>query len=253
MVGHQVLLQLVKPSGRLWQAYTVFLKYVTESLASSQVEGEFAGMVKLHALAPDLVPKPIARGKLKESESAIASPEGAGGRATTYFLITEFKNFTSSNVLPDAAKLGARLAALHRRSALTMLGGTSTSTSGGRFGFGIQTYDGSRTQAVGWQDRWTPFFAQLLAEAYRQDTEANGTWPELEAAYQRVQSHLIPRLIGALEADGRSVTPVLIHGDLWDRNVGVEQNTSDPWIFDCGVYYAHHEMELGIWRAENIG
>lgn len=25
--------------------------------------------------------------------------------------------------------------------------------------------------------------------------------------------------------------------------------TKEPWIFDCAAYYAHHEMELGIWQA----
>lgn len=197
-------------------------------------------MVELHTLAPDLVPKPIARGKLKGG-NPIASENT--GESSTHFLITEFKDFAPSEELPDAKRLGKRLAALHRRSALH-------GSSRGRFGFDIQTYDGSRVQAVGWQDKWTPFFSKLLAEAYRQDTETNGVWPELEAAFKRVQSRLIPRLIGALEADGRSVTPVLIHGDLWDGNVGVEKDTGDPWIFDCGVYYAHNEMELGIWRAE---
>lgn len=42
----------------------------------------------------------------------------------TYFLITEFKDFAPSDVLPNAAKFGARLAT-------------------------TQTYDGSRAQAVG--------------------------------------------------------------------------------------------------------
>lgn len=64
------------------------------------------------------------------------------------------------------------------------------------------------------------------------------------------QARLIPRLIGALELDGRKVEPVLIHGDMWDGNVGTEKGTGDPWIFDCAAHYAHNEMELGIWRAE---
>lgn len=72
----------------------------------------------------------------------------------------------------------------------------------------------------------------------------------MHIVFERTQTHLIPRLIGAVEANGRSVKPYLIHGDLWDGNVGTDSDTSDPFIFDAAVYYAHHEMELGIWRAE---
>ncbi|RYP64318.1 hypothetical protein DL771_008820 [Monosporascus sp. 5C6A] len=203
-----------------------FLKYVAGDLGKPQLEGEFVGMSALYNLASDFVPKPIAWGKLSDQTLA------------TYFLITEFKHFMP--VLPDAVKLGAKLAAMHLKSAWP----------NGKFGFHIQTYDGARIQYVGWEDSWTSFFSKLLAEAYRQDVETNGIWPELHTAYGRVQSHLLPRLIGALEADGRKVTPMLIHGDLWDGNIGVEADTGEPWIFDCAAYYAHNEMELGIWRAE---
>ncbi|RYP81119.1 hypothetical protein DL769_002128 [Monosporascus sp. CRB-8-3] len=185
-------------------------------------------MSALHAVAPELVPKPIAWGKVKDAATE------------THFLVVEFKDLVPGGVLPDAAKLGSRIAAMHKRSA----------SPNGKFGFHVQTYDGSRIQAVGWDDKWTPFFGRLLAEAYAQDVAANGVWPALEAAFARTQSRLVPRLIGELEAEGRSVTPRLIHGDLWDGNVGVDAATGDPWIFDAAAYYAHHEMELGIWAAE---
>ncbi|KAI1081028.1 Fructosamine kinase-domain-containing protein [Whalleya microplaca] len=203
-----------------------FLKYVAGDLGKHQIEGEFTGMTELHKLAPNLVPKPIAWGKLKD-----AVPD-------TYFFLIEYKDFKPG--LPNAAKLGTRLAAMHLRS----------TSPNGKFGFPVQTYDGARLQYVGWEDSWTTFFSKLLDVAYRQAKETNDPWEELDVVYKRVQSHLIPRLIGALESDGRSVTPMLIHGDLWDGNVAVDSETGDPWIFDCAAYYAHNEMELGIWRSE---
>ncbi|ETS75969.1 hypothetical protein PFICI_12913 [Pestalotiopsis fici W106-1] len=211
------------------QSVSYFLKYVAGDLGKNQLEGEFVGMTELHQLQPELVPKPIARGRLKNAN------------VPAYFLLIEFIDFIPG--LPDPVKLGARLAALHAKS----------KAPNGRFGFHLQTYDGARLQAVAPTKSWTSFFGTLLAEAYRQDTETNGIWPELEIVHKRVQSHLIPRLIGALEAEGRSVKPTLIHGDLWDGNVGVQANTGDPWMivkFDCAVYYAHNEMEIGTWRAE---
>lgn len=183
-------------------------------------------MSELYKAAPDFVPRPIGWGKLQ----SVVPP--------SHFLLVDFKDFTPG--LPDPVKLGARVAAMHRNSR----------SPTGMFGFPIQTFDGARLQAVDWDPSWTSFFSKLLAEAYRQDTETNGLWPELDAVYKKIQSHVIPRLIGALEADGRKVEPVLIHGDMWDGNVGTDSNTGDPWIFDCAAYYAHNEMELGIWRAE---
>lgn len=190
-------------------------------------------MRELHNAAPNFVVKPIGWGKLKTAVSPLI-PE-------TYFLIVEFREFRpGQSGLPDHVKLGARLAAMHRNSV----------SPNGKFGFPVQTYDGARIQSIGWDEKWTSFFSKLLAEAYRQDVESNGVWPQLDQMYQRVQSRLIPRLIGALESEGRSVTPRLIHGDLWEGNIGVEDGTGDPWIFDCAAYYAHNEMELGIWCAE---
>ncbi|KAI1487336.1 vegetative incompatibility protein 4 [Biscogniauxia mediterranea] len=203
-----------------------FLKYVAGDLGKSQLNGEFIGMSELHKLAPNLVPKPIAWGKVNDSVPV------------TYFLLIEFKQFTPG--LPNPVKLGAKLAAMHRNSI----------SPNGKFGFHVQTYDGARIQAVDWDDSWTSFFSKLLSEAYRQDVESNGFWDRLDIVFRRVQSHLIPRLIGALEADGRSVKPVLIHGDLWEGNIGNDSETGEPWIFDCAAYYAHNEMELGIWRAD---
>ncbi|CAJ2500692.1 Uu.00g035450.m01.CDS01 [Anthostomella pinea] len=189
-------------------ATPIFLKYVAGDLGKAQLEGEYTGMSDLHRLAPNLVPRPIAWGKLKNSV------------LTTYFALIEFKQFVPG--LPDPAKLGARLAAMHAKSA----------SPNGKFGFHLQTYDGARIQAVGWDDSWTSFFSKLLAEAYHQDTETNRLWKELDIS------------------EGRKLTPVLIHGDLWDGNIANDSENGDPWIFDCAAYYAHNEMELGIWRAE---
>lgn len=187
------------------------------------------GMEALHAAASGLVPKPIGWGKLE----TVSPP--------SHFLLVEFKDFVSG-AMPDPVRLGARVAAMHLSPAAR--------SPTGMFGFPVQTFDGARTQAVDWDPSWTSFFSKLLTTAYEQDTEANGVWPELDAAYRRVQTHLIPRLIGALESDGRRVEPVIIHGDMWEGNVGTEEGTGDPWIYDCAAYYGHNEMELGIWRAE---
>ncbi|CRK34531.1 hypothetical protein BN1723_014871 [Verticillium longisporum] len=61
-------------------------------------------------------------------------------------------------------------------------------------------------------------------------------------------SNVIPRLLRPLETDGRSITPSLIHGDLWHGNVATDADTQEPVIFDAASSHAHNEYELGVWR-----
>ena len=53
-----------------------------------------------------------------------------------------------------------------------------------------------------------------MVHVMAEDFKTNEPWPELEKVEERIISRVIPRLIGALEADGRSVKPCLIHADL---------------------------------------
>jgi protein-ribulosamine 3-kinase len=192
-----------------------------------QLEGEYAAMMELYSTVPHMVPKPYAWGKV-------------GSETTpTYFYICDFINIT--DVLPDPVKLGALVADLHKR-------GVSPT---GQFGFHIPTYDGWQPQEVGWDSSWTSFFSKLLAGVWKTDYDINGHWTELDEAMERTLSHVIPRLIGVLESNGRTVKPCLIHGDLWEGNIGTDIETGDIYIFDAAAYYAHNEMELGMWRVEH--
>lgn len=40
-----------------------------------------------------------------------------------------------------------------------------------------------------------------------------------------------------------------IHGDLWESNIGTDENTDDIVFWDACSYYAHHEREVAIWRC----
>ena len=188
-------------------------------------EAEFQGLLELKKVMPNLAIGPIAWGKLK-----LASPE-------TYFLIEEFRQFKKE--MPDPALLGARVAELHMKS----------ESPTGMFGYHIATYDGAKRQKLDWDPNWASFFAKLLKQFYDFDTRTNGVWPELDVVFQRCITHLIPRLLGVLQSDGRQIKPCLIHGDMWEGNIGTDDDTGEPWIFDPAVYYAHCEMELGIWTT----
>jgi len=107
---------------------------------------------------------------------------------------------------------------------------------------------GRLLQIKTWETRWTDFFKRLLTTFYHYDQHRHGHWSALHQQFERTLSHLVPRLIGIMETDGRSLPSCLMHGDLWDGNVATEAATGDPWIFDCAVYYAHHEMKLASWQ-----
>ena len=190
------------------------------------MEGEFNAMTALYEAMPTFVPTPHAWGKFD-----LPSPQ-------TYFFLCDFVDM--NNKLPNPSQFASRLAELHRNS----------KSPNGKFGFHIPTCHGRFPQCVEWNSSWTSFFTKLLDDVLHKDLQTNGPWPALEKVSQRILSHVLPRLIGGLEADGRFVKPSLIHGDLWEGNIGTEFETGNIFIFDAGAYYAHNEMEIGMWRCE---
>ena len=202
-----------------------FLKCATEDAGQAMMEGEFWAMTELYKTMPNLVPKPLAWGKFRRE-----SPE-------TYFFLCEFADMSSQ--VPDPERLCTRVAELHR---------ISTSPTG-KFGFHTRTCNGRTPQATEWDSSWTAFFTKFMSHVMRLDFKLNGAWKELEEVEEKVVSHVIPRLIGALEVGGRSVKPCLIHGDLWEGNTGTSYDTGEIYLFDAGSYYGHNEMEIGDWRC----
>ncbi|KAM0323258.1 hypothetical protein ACHAQA_008849 [Verticillium albo-atrum] len=202
-----------------------FVKTVVGSHGRVMVEGEFNSMTEMHKLAPGLVPKPHSWGRY-------AAPE-----PQTYFFIAEF--IEMSHEMPDPEQLCSRLARFHLESR----------SPSGDFGFHITNCVGRVPQTVAWEKSWTVFFARLMEHVLKLDAESNGTWQELDILSRRLLSHVIPRLLDALESDGRKVKPSLIHGDLWEGNIGTSVKGGGICLFDAGTLYAHNEMEIGNWRG----
>lgn len=91
-------------------------------------------------------------------------------------------------------------------------------------------------------------FRKLLSDLLSLDLNTNGPWKDFQNVYERVLTLVLPSLIGPLESDGRTVKPCLLHGDLWDGNVGTDSKTGQTYIFDASSFYGHNELELGMWR-----
>lgn len=121
-----------------------------------------------------------------------------------------------------------------------------SSSPTGIFGFYLTTFDGARTHGVRWDPNETSFFTKLVIKTYEHDISVSGYWEQLDRVFDRAKAYLIPRLVGALGFDGRSVKPCLIHGDILEESIGTGFGTGDPWLFNGAVYFAHNELDLGI-------
>ncbi|KFY75913.1 hypothetical protein V499_04189 [Pseudogymnoascus sp. VKM F-103] len=98
--------------------------------------------------------------------------------------------------------------------------------------------------------------AKLVANLHRTSVSPTGKFgfhlPTYDdTSMETTLAEVIPRFIGILERDGRSIKPCLIHGDLWETNIGTDATAGNIYIFDAAVYYAHNEMEIGIWRVNH--
>lgn len=191
------------------------------------LRGEFESSKIIYGLMPKFIPEPVGFGKFKVQNPA------------TYFYLSEFVDMDVATA-PEPAEFTGRLAEMHK---------TSQSPTG-QFGFHVATCDGKMAHTVEWEESWAVFYRKLFVGVCKLDLETNGPWPELERATEQVATKVIPRLLGPLQAEGQKIKPCIMHGDLWEGNMGINLETGDTLLFDAGSYYAHNEMELGHWRCE---
>lgn len=175
----------------------------------------------MHEIVGDFTPRPIAFGSFKKLED------------THYYLC---KFFELVEELPDPEAFCAKVAALHQNS----------HSPNGKFGFHVVTYNGDLPQANTYADSWEDFFSQGFRHMLHINLQRGGPWPEVEELQHDMLSKVIPRLLRPLEANGRSVKPSLVHGDLWWGNTAIDSLTDRPLIFDPSSFYAHNECELLI-------
>ncbi|KAK7949730.1 hypothetical protein PG988_016369, partial [Apiospora saccharicola] len=202
-----------------------FAKIIAGELAEARVLGEYSCMLELWKTMPSIVPRPRAHGRCHGIEAS--------------YFVSDYVEIDHRP--PDAVNLGAKIAELHRLS----------ESPTGQFGFRVAPYDGKLPLVADWDPSWVSFFGKLLKGVYQHDINVNGYWEELDGAVELILSKVVPRLLGPLEEDGRTVKPCLIHGDLWEENIGTEPRTGELYIFDSSAYYAHHEMAMGMWRVDH--
>ncbi|KAJ0122585.1 uncharacterized protein J7T55_003099 [Diaporthe amygdali] len=131
------------------------------------------------------------------------------------FFLTPFRNL--SDKVPEPVQLAEVLEKLHKTSA----------SPTGQFGFHTTTFNG---------------IVPLVNECIR------GPDPEMDEIAGEFFEKVIPRLLRPLQTGGRSIQPVLVHGDVWPGNVQIDRDTQRVILFDSCCCYAHNELDLGMMR-----
>jgi hypothetical protein len=182
------------------------------------MKGAFEAEQALYNYIPAVVPKPVGWGTNARDPN-------------THFYLCEFVEMYDQ--VPSAKDWATIVSVLH----LASKGKSST----GQFGFHVTTHLANVPINNLWNPSWEVFWAQQMRSLFDQEESVNGrdeALAELRAAYF---DKAIPRYLGPLESEGRSITPCLLHSDLWPGNVKPRTATAELCLFDACAYWGHNE------------
>ncbi|KAL6712698.1 hypothetical protein ACN47E_000575 [Coniothyrium glycines] len=218
---------------------TYFMKTARGNDAEVMLQGEDMSLKTIHEVVPTLCPQSLGYGRFH------ATPEIS-------FLVTKFLHMAPRcpSPLKGTQSLAAKLALLHSRPAPIPDGYDKP-----MFGFPVTTCCGDTAQVNSYKESWAEFYAENRLRAILLQAELkNGKQVELQKLMEEVTSVVVPRLLGDDRINnGKGITPVIVHGDLWSGNteagiIGSDEGKVEGVIFDPSACYAHSEYELGIMK-----
>ena len=116
----------------------------------------------------------------------------------------------------------------------------------GEFGFPITTHAGRVPQTFPMSKSWEDCFSQIINTTFEKEQDTHGPDEEFLDLRNKIMTLVIPRLLRPLETEGKTLTPRLVHGDLWDGNASIDVNSGTPLIFDPLPLYAHNECKESL-------
>ena len=138
------------------------------------------------------------------------------------FLVLSYIPFETPD-LTDWYHLGQQLAHMHKNS------------SHGQFGWQHDNFIGDTLQPNQWQSNWRTFFAeQRIAWQLQLLHEKSIKFGDIDHITQVCHDVLLHH----------KVKPCLVHGDLWQGNMGFSDHT--PIIFDPACYYGDREVDIAM-------
>lgn len=216
-----------------------FMKSGSGKEAQAMFEGEHQSLNAIHSAVPTLCPKSYGHGQLQESKGMS-------------FLVTDFLDLTgrrTSTASGSGMSLAQKLAKLHTTPAPIPEGYDIP-----QFGFPAATCCGDTPQDNTYSSSWADFYAnRRLRFIAARSRKANGADKSLDALVEQTCTQVVPRLIGDTHLnDGKGITPVVVHGDLWSGNASKGRlpgmHDLEDLVYDSSACYAHSEFELGIMR-----
>jgi fructosamine-3-kinase len=217
-----------------------FMKTGRGKEAEVMFEGEHASLNAIHNAVPNLCPKAFGHGQLEETKGVS-------------FLVTDYLDLTGKMSSRDTSSSGMtlaqKLAKLHTAPAPIPEGYVTP-----QFGFPATTCCGDTPQDNAYVSSWADFYAnRRLRFIANRSKKSNGADKQLDTLVEQTCTKVIPRLIGDSHLNnGKGITPVVVHGDLWSGNAsrGKLPGMTEPEdiVYDSSACYAHSEFELGIMR-----
>lgn len=201
-----------------------FLKVISRERHVELALAEFESQKALQQHLPDNVCVPLAHGTYKDG--------------TASFFLTPFRHLTVD--VPGPAEFAHVLVRLH----------TTSESPTGKYGFGITTFVGWVPINNDWCNTWEEWFTRQLKEEIKWEQSIRQDDTEFNKAFNETASEffqkVIPRLLRPLETGGRSIKPVLLHGDLWEGNIKIEKDTEKVVLFDSCCCYGHNESTYAL-------
>ena len=216
-----------------------FMKTGSGKDAEIMFKGEHASLNAIHNAVPTLCPRSFGHGKLAD----------APGKS---FLVTDYLDLSgrlSGGGKGSGMTLAQKLAKLHTTPAPIPEGHEKPT-----FGFPATTCCGDTPQDNTFTSSWADFYAnRRLRFILARSKKSNGPDKDLEKLVERTCTEVVPRLIGDKHLNnGKSITPVVVHGDLWSGNASRGKlpgmTEAEDLVFDSSACYAHSEYELGIMK-----
>lgn len=234
------------PGGQGEEERQYFIKTSSDGTASEEMfRGEYESLNAIAGSVPGFCPRALAWGPLEE------------GKGRTFFLATEYLDLGVGG--RTGSSLAQRLGQLHSTPAPV-----DPETGKRRFGFPVPTFCGDTKQPNRFCDSWADFYAnERLMVILEESEKRNGKDGALREMVERTARTVVPNLLGDghlgydKKGNGKGITPVVVHGDLWSGNadrgkiVGSgrkEDEEVGEVVYDPSACYGHSEFELGIMK-----
>lgn len=219
-----------------------FLKTGSGKEAEIMFEGEHASLNAIHNAVPSLCPASFGHGRLADAPSKS-------------FLVTDYLDLSSRRTggTSSGMSLAQKMAKLHTTPAPVPDGYEKP-----MFGFPATTCCGDTPQPNDYKESWAEFYAEnRLRFILRFSESRNVKDKQLHDLVTTTIDKVVPRLIGDGHLNGgKSVTPAVVHGDLWSGNAAMGsiggQGEPEDVIYDSSACYGHSEFEFGIMKMFGV-